>query len=53
MNKFPENVHLVSTPRMIEGGVTQNNYQNFNLATHVGDDLDLVERNRALLVKHD
>ncbi len=37
---------------MIEGGVTQNNYQNFNLATHVGDDLDLVERNRALLVKH-
>lgn len=43
-----------STPKIISGGNSTNstgNYENFNLATHTGDDLTLVEKNRQLLIE--
>jgi YfiH family protein len=43
----PPNVHAVMTTR--NGGVSQSPYGNFNLATHVGDDLENVLENRRLL----
>ena len=49
---FPANVKLLSTPRFIEGGNSQGNFGNFNLAIHVNDELNSVMENRELLSKH-
>ncbi|CAC9442149.1 FIG00003370: Multicopper polyphenol oxidase [uncultured Gammaproteobacteria bacterium] len=49
---FPNNVNLLSTPRYLAGGASVGNYDNFNLATHTGDNLDAVAHNRELLVTH-
>ncbi|MDC9714862.1 MAG: peptidoglycan editing factor PgeF [Gammaproteobacteria bacterium] len=49
---FPNNVGLLSTPRYLAGGASVGNYDNFNLATHTGDNLDAVAHNRELLVTH-
>jgi len=49
---FPENVQFLSTPRLIKNGASNNNYKNFNLANHVGDEPSAVLANRQLLVNH-
>jgi len=49
---FPANVKFFSTPRFIENGASNNNYANFNLANHVGDEPNAVLVNRQLLVNH-
>ncbi|HIF88500.1 MAG TPA: peptidoglycan editing factor PgeF [Candidatus Thioglobus sp.] len=49
---FPANVKFLSTPRFIERGASNNNYANFNLANHVGDESNAVLANRQLLVNH-
>jgi YfiH family protein len=49
---FPANVKLVSTQRYLDSGASVDGYGNFNLATHVGDDLQSVEHNRDLLIQH-
>jgi YfiH family protein len=53
---FPKNVRLFSTlrsfPNLNKTYTGKNNYADFNLATHVGDDLNLVKRNREALVKY-
>ena len=49
---FPSNVKLLSTPRLIEGGSSQGNFRNFNLALHVKDEQSSVMANRELLNKH-
>ncbi len=49
---FPANVKFFSTSRFIENGVSNNNYANFNLANHVGDEPNAVLANRQLLVSH-
>ena len=49
---FPNNVRLLSTPRYLQGGASKCSYDNFNLATHTGDNLDAVTHNRELLVTH-
>lgn len=41
----PANVHARVSLR--SGGVSEDNFSSFNLATHVGDKLELVEQNRA------
>jgi len=41
------NVHAVTT--LIKGGISSGNYAEFNLATHVGDDLASVNHNRGKL----
>lgn len=43
----PPNVHAAMT--LHNGGVSKSPYDSFNLATHVGDDLDAVLENRRLL----
>jgi polyphenol oxidase len=43
----PKNIHAVTTLRT--GGVSAGVYTSFNLATHVGDDIDVVMQNRNLL----
>ncbi|MBS1209159.1 MAG: hypothetical protein H6R19_1557 [Proteobacteria bacterium] len=43
----PPRVHACSTTR--HGGVSTGTYASLNLAKHVGDDLEMVLRNRALL----
>lgn len=43
----PDNVHAVTTLR--SGGFSQGEYDSFNLATHVNDDLQAVIKNRAKL----
>ncbi len=53
---FPKNVRLVSTQRYIDGGASKartlrDGHGNFNLATHVGDEVQAVAHNRGLLVK--
>jgi YfiH family protein len=48
---FPSNVQLISTTRFTEGGASDLGYGNFNLATHVGDDVKAVAHNRTLLIK--
>lgn len=52
---FPSNVHLFSTTRYFNGaGLAcsgNSNYADFNLATHTGDDINAVERNRDQLVQ--
>ena len=42
-----DNVHAVTT--LIKGGVSSGDYAEYNLATHVGDDLTSVEHNRSKL----
>ncbi|MFV2003586.1 MAG: peptidoglycan editing factor PgeF [Gammaproteobacteria bacterium] len=44
----PENVQACST--LISGGASTGDYAEYNLATHVGDDLSIVKTNRAKLV---
>ncbi len=51
MSVFPDNVKYLSTPRIIEGGLSAGNYHNFNLALHVGDEESLVNANRKLLLE--
>ena len=48
---FPSNVQLISTIRFTEGGASELGYGNFNLATHVGDDVKAVGHNRTLLIE--
>ena len=54
-SNFPKNVRLLSTMRYFdeEGKAfpTRSGYANFNLATHVGDDPQVVKRNRDLLIQ--
>ena len=50
-SNFPNNIQLISTTRFTEGGASVFGYENFNLATHVGDEAQAVAHNRALLVK--
>lgn len=50
------NVAFVSTTRYLDGGAGKacsgnNGYKDFNLATHVGDDLDRVIKHRELLIQ--
>ena len=52
MKLFPTNVKLISTPRFILGGKGSNNFDNFNLALHVGDNYSAVRENRDLLISH-
>jgi len=52
MNFFPSNVKLLSTPRLLEGGSSKGNFDNFNLALHVYDDQRSVLANRDLLLRH-
>jgi hypothetical protein len=47
---FPKNVNIVSTSRYIDGGNSADNYSNFNLGIHSGDDKDSVLLNRDLLI---
>jgi len=51
MSVFPDNVKYLSTPRIIEGGLSAGNYHNFNLALHVGDEESSVNANRKLLLE--
>ena len=51
MNFFPNNVKLLSTPRVLEGGSSEGNFDNFNLALHVGDEQSSVLANRELLLR--
>lgn len=46
---LPKNVKALCTER--RGGVSPAPYKSFNLATHVGDDIEHVLQNRALLTK--
>ena len=50
MNFFPNNVKLLSTPRFLDGGSSQYNFKNFNLALHVNDKKNDVLANRSLLL---
>ncbi|MCK4833918.1 MAG: laccase domain-containing protein, partial [Gammaproteobacteria bacterium] len=43
----PENVSAVTT--LLNGGVSQGGFSEYNLALHVGDDVQAVARNRAKL----
>ena len=52
MKLFPTNVKLISTPRFILGGQSSNNFDNFNLALHVEDNLSAVMANRDLLMSY-
>jgi len=51
MNFFPSNIKLISTPRLLEGGSSKGNFDNFNLALHVKDSQDAVLANRAQLLR--
>jgi len=51
MNIFPDNIKFLSTLRHLDGGSSKDNFNNFNLALHVADDLDAVLANRDLLFK--
>jgi len=52
MNFFPRNIRLFSTPRILEGGTSKDNFDNFNLALHVDDEKSSVLANRDLLLRH-
>ena len=52
MNFFPNNVKLLSTSRILDGGSSKGNFDNFNLALHVNDEKSAVLANRALLLRH-
>ena len=45
----PVNVRACTT--LVNGGFSTGNYSEYNLATHVGDDLDVVNRNREKLIE--
>ncbi|SFV54742.1 COG1496: Uncharacterized conserved protein [hydrothermal vent metagenome] len=47
---FPNNVLFFSTPKIIDGGFSTGEYDNFNLAVHTNDNLDNVINNRQLLI---
>jgi len=49
---FPSNIKLLSTPRLLEGGKSKGNFDNFNLALHVDDEKSRVMANRELLLKY-
>ena len=49
MSLFPENVKFLSTERLIEGGSSSGNLENFNLALHVNDSEVNVLANRSVL----
>jgi len=51
MSFLPNNVKLLSTPRILEGGSSKGNFDNFNLALHVDDELSSVLANRDLLLR--
>ena len=44
----PDNVHAVATTRL--GGVSEGSYTSLNLAYHVGEDTEMVTRNRNILI---
>jgi hypothetical protein len=44
----PDNVHAVATTRL--GGVSEGSYTSLNLADHVGEDPEIVTRNRNILI---
>jgi YfiH family protein len=46
---IPQNIDILFTNR--SGGYSLPPYDSFNLATHVGDNLNVVERNRGLLIE--
>lgn len=48
---FPNNISCLTTPRYLLGAYGMGSYDNFNLATHTGDKLDLVAKNRQLLLE--
>ena len=50
MNLFPNNVKLLSTLRLLDGGSSQHSFKNFNLALHVNDRESDVLANRSLLL---
>jgi len=52
MTLFPNNVRLISTTRILEGGSSIGNFDNFNLALHVDDKQSAVFANRELLLRH-
>jgi YfiH family protein len=52
MTVFPNNIRLISTPRILEGGRSKDNFDNFNLALHVDDKQSAVLANRDLLSRH-
>ena len=49
MNNFPKNISFLSTERIVEGGASSRNFQNFNLALHVNDNEENVISNRSIL----
>ena len=49
MNLFPKNIRFLSTERAIEDGSSLGNFNNFNLALHVNDNLENVIANRSIL----
>jgi len=52
MHFFPNNIKLLSTPRLLVGGSSKGNFDNFNLALHVDDEQSAVLANRDLLLSH-
>ena len=52
MNFFPNNIKLLSTSRVLKGGRSKGNFDNFNLALHVNDEQGAVLENRDLLLSH-
>ena len=46
---FPQNVRLLSTERYVDGGMSLGDFENFNLALHVNDNIEAVTSNRLLL----
>ena len=52
MYPFPSNVKLLSTTRLLDGGRSKGNFNNFNLALHVDDEQSTVLANRDLLLRH-
>ena len=52
MNLFPKNVKFLSTERTIEGGSSLGNFNNFNLAMYVNDNIQDVLANRTILIDY-
>ena len=52
MYPFPNNVKLLSTTRLLDGGRSKGNFDNFNLALHLDDEQSTVLANRDLLLRH-
>ena len=51
MHFFPSNIKLLSTSRILDGGRSKGNFDNFNLALHVNDEKSAVLANRDLLLR--